>query len=433
MVPVVQTNLAFGLIDSNRDYLETIAQDKPNILSIVLRDPREAVLYRYGNQNYVKYGAGVQAHTLSISIADRVGEAPLGILEVSFSNQFFEQMRKKHTYFTLQYIASMALMLLLIFFLLGKSFEPMQRLVRKIRSFSPLDGIGRFPHTLREDEAGIIQNALADMTDRIREHSRMLEMMNQTLEQKVHERTVALESKILEVQEQEKMLIAQSRLAAMGEMMSMVAHQWRQPLSTSSLLIANYKLKAMLAGKNLEGYEEILDTISDTMSYLSQTVDDFQTYFKPDKEMKECNIDEVIERAMQFMAARMKSSGVEMVYLCAEGIRVKSYFNELVQIIMNVINNAVDAILLHPEGEKKITITCKRNENGRVSVEVSDSGGGIDDAIIDRIFEPYFSTKGKNGTGLGLYMAKMIVERHLGGTISVHNLEKGACFTIMIG
>ncbi len=433
MVPVVQTNLAFGLIDSNREYLDAIAKDNSGILSIVLQDRNEALLYHYGNQNQIKYGVDVHAHTLSISIIDRVSEAPLGSLEVRFSNLFFEQLRKKHTHFTLQYFASIGVMLSLIFFLLGKSLEPMQRLVNTIRSFSPLDGAKQLSHTLREDETGIIQNALADMTDRISEHSRMLEMMNQTLEQKVHERTLALEAKIFEVQEQEKMLIAQSRLAAMGEMMSMVAHQWRQPLSTSTLLIANYKLKAMLSGKATESYDEILDTISDTMTYLSDTIDDFQTYFKPDKEMKECSIDEVVGRAVQFTAARMKNAGVEIVYLCVEGVQVKSYFNELVQIIMNIINNAVDAILLHPQGPKKINIACGRQDDGRVKIEICDSGGGIDEAIIDQIFEPYFSTKGKNGTGLGLYMAKMIVERHLGGRIDAHNRNGGACFTIMIG
>ncbi len=438
ILPIVQTNLAFGLMDSNREYLDTIARDNPNIIAMTLRNDKEMVLYRYGNINYGNNAAVSESNKMSHTITDKVTETLMGTLEIHFSNVFFQEILKRHQHFTYQYIALILLLLVLMLWIMTRAFAPMERLLVQIRNFNPSADNCRLEHTMRQDEAGIIQNALADMTDRVREHSRMLAELNQTLENKVHERTAELEmqthileQKIEEVQEQEKMLIAQSRLAAMGEMMSMIAHQWRQPLSTSSLMITNYKIKSMLAGKEPGEYDGILDHISETLIYLSETIDDFQTYFKPDREKSDCALDEVVTRATHFTEARLKSYGVALVRECEHDLHVKSYFNELVQILMNIINNAIDAIGHDSKSAKTITISCSTLRDGRIALQIADTGGGIEDSLLEKVFEPYFSTKGKNGTGLGLYMAKMIVERHIGGTIMAGNIKGGARFTII--
>jgi len=212
-------------------------------------------------------------------------------------------------------------------------------------------------------------------------------------------------------------------------MMSMIAHQWRQPLSTSSLMITNYKINAMFENKPSDARDEILDNISDTLLYLSDTIDDFQTYFKPDKQKNSCELSKVLDRTKSFSKARLDNCGVSLHVECAEDIKVESYFNELVQIIMNIVNNSIDAIIESKSVEKEIFITCKE-ENKKILIQIRDTGGGMREDILERVFEPYFSTKGQNGTGLGLYMAKMIVNKYIDGDISVENIEGGAQFTI---
>lgn len=231
--------------------------------------------------------------------------------------------------------------------------------------------------------------------------------------------------------EQEYLMISQSRFAAMGEMMSMIAHQWRQPLSTTTLMITKERIKSMIAGKEPDEYDKILDHISDTMVYLSDTIDDFQTYFKPDKTTEEVAASVLIERALTFIEARMIMAKVKVhVEKCDDDL-LKSYANEVVQVLMNIINNAIDVLIERKDDDRQIWVRTDCSDESIV-IKIEDNGGGIEDAILGKIFDPYFSEKSKNGTGLGLYMAKMIIEKHIGGMLSANNTSKGACFSITL-
>lgn len=234
-----------------------------------------------------------------------------------------------------------------------------------------------------------------------------------------------------EITEHEALMMAQSRFAAMGEMMSMIAHQWRQPLSTTTLMITEERIKLMMAGKEPNEYDKILDKISDTMLYLSDTIDDFQTYFKPEKSSQKIHVNEIIERIENFSEARLTLENVRVHLKQCENEIIDTYANEVVQVLINILNNAIDVLVERNVAERHIWITVSCDDKN-VVIRVEDNGGGIDNDIIDRIFEPYFSTKSKNGTGLGLYMAKMIVEKHINGRLDVINTSKGACFTIVL-
>ncbi|MCO4846334.1 MAG: GHKL domain-containing protein, partial [Sulfurovum sp.] len=252
-----------------------------------------------------------------------------------------------------------------------------------------------------------------------------LTRFNEELEKKVIQKTQELQElnasletkvaqKVAQITKQERLMISQSRLATMGEMMSMIAHQWRQPLSTTTLLITNERMKSVLAGEEASENDKILDRISETMIYLSDTIDDFQTYFKPDKKTETVGIMTLIERAQSFLETRLKLAKTTVEISQIESEPIETYANEVVQVLINILNNAID-VLEEKKNEDRCVWIGLTVEAKDISIIIEDNAGGIDGEIIDRVFEPYFSQKSKNGTGLGLYMAKMIIESHMNG------------------
>ncbi len=283
---------------------------------------------------------------------------------------------------------------------------------------------------------------IIDFEQEITTQQKQLAQFNEELEKKVAQKTKELQElneslesrvadKVAKITEQERLMITQSRLATMGEMMSMIAHQWRQPLSTTTLMITNERLKAMMSGDEPTECDRILEKISDTMVYLSDTIDDFQTYFKPDKATEEITVGAIIERLKNFIEPRLAQGKVTLdVEMSAEEL-LQTYTNEVLQALINIINNAVDVLMETREDERHIWIRINSDE-GNAIIHIEDNGGGIDNKIIEKVFEPYFSSKSKNGTGLGLYMAKMIIEKHIGGILSVQNTSRGAEFTVIL-
>jgi len=345
ILPIIRTNLAFGLLDSNREYLDTIVKDNANIIKLSLNSDDEKLLYSYKAISYDKNRKMPNSHEISQTITDKETELLLGTMEIQFSNIYFEKILQEHNEFMIKMSIAFIFILLIMLWMLQRTFIPMHKLIKQINIFEPKKDNFELERTLQHDEIGVIQNAIVDMIERIELHNRELYELNQTLEEKITLRTITLKEEVEKVKEQEKMLIAQSRLAAMGEMMSMVAHQWRQPLATSSLMITNYKINAMFEDKASDPRDEILDNISDTLLYLSDTIDDFQTYFKPDKQKNSCKLSKVLERAKSFSKARLDNYGVSLHVECTKDMKVESYFNELVQIVMNIINNSIDAIV----------------------------------------------------------------------------------------
>jgi signal transduction histidine kinase len=251
-----------------------------------------------------------------------------------------------------------------------------------------------------------------------------LRTLNAELEDKV-------EQKAKELIEKDAVILAQSRQAAMGEMISMIAHQWRQPLSTITLQISNIKIKAMLGKSSVEETNHALEHISETIIYLSETIDDFQSFFRPNREKEKVNISELLERGINFAEPRLKVANIKLQYHCDKEKSILTHTNDFAQVVINIINNSIDALLEHKIEKPVITIdTILKQES--VEIRISDNGGGIDNKILHKVFEPYFSTKGKNGTGLGLYMSKMIIEKKLDGTLQVQNNALGAEFIIEI-
>ncbi len=242
-----------------------------------------------------------------------------------------------------------------------------------------------------------------------------------------------LTRKIEELTQKDKMLTQQSKQAVMGEMISMIAHQWRQPLSTVTLSISNIQLKKLL-GEDIEEKEidTVLENVSNTVVYLSDTIDDFQTYFKPNKTVNKISVDELISKVLNFIQPRLKNNDIVVEKELPKSIELHTYKNELVQVLLNIINNAIDEIVSKEIKNGKICIKVE-NLIENIKISVIDNAGGIQREDINSIFEPYVSTKGKNGTGLGLYMSQMIMQKQFNAKIEVfNNKEGGATFEIII-
>jgi len=257
----------------------------------------------------------------------------------------------------------------------------------------------------------------------ISEHKRLeaeLQQLNASLKQCVVEETD-------KNQEKDHIMIHQSRLAAMGEMIGNIAHQWRQPLNALGLLIANIKdayeyneLDQATLDKSVEDGKRMIQK-------MATTIDDFRNFFKPSMEKKRFRICDSAEEAVRLVAGSFKNQNVEIIHEqccdpCCDPCFVYGYPNEYSQVVLNALTNAKDAIVGKGiAGTVRIGIELR---DGFAILYVQDNGGGIPEEIIDRVFDPYFTTKEK-GTGIGLYMSKMIMEK-MGGDITLHNIEGGA-------
>ncbi len=258
------------------------------------------------------------------------------------------------------------------------------------------------------------------------------------LEQKLEDLNVNLEKKVQEeIKKNEintQQLVQQSRLAQMGEMISMIAHQWRQPLSAISATTNNLIIKMMLEEKmDKKLFDNELKLISEYSQYLSSTIDDFRNFFKTDKAKIEFDLKKIIDKSLYIIKTSLEANTIVLTKDIKKDIKIYSYPSELQQVILNILKNAEDALIEKNILNKKIHIETSLNNDSIATIKISDNAGGIDKNIIEKVFDPYFSTKNqKNGTGLGLYMSKIIVNEHCNGNLKVLNEKDGATFIIEI-
>ncbi len=241
-----------------------------------------------------------------------------------------------------------------------------------------------------------------------------------------------LKKQLEELKQKDKLLTIQSKQAVMGEMISMIAHQWRQPLSSVTLNISNFQVKRALNVKlSEEELDRVLNNISDTAVYLSDTINDFQTYFNPQKELKKIDVINLVKRVINFTLPRVKDTNIEIKIDVEKPIIITTYVNEIIQVLLNILNNAIDEFIAMKVQTPKVVVRIL-NEEDNVLIEVHDNAGGIDENNIESIFEPYFSTKGKNGTGLGLYMSQMIMQKQFHTHIEVFSKDGSTVFKIRV-
>ena len=234
------------------------------------------------------------------------------------------------------------------------------------------------------------------------------------------------------IEKQRILLMQQSRLAQMGELIGMIAHQWRQPLNIMGLSITRIETEKMLGTLDDATFESIMKKMNAQVNYMSQTIDDFKGFFQQDRELQETNLHALVQESIDLLKELFKSSDITISNEVDDHLLVRVSPNELKQVTLNILNNAKDALLeQHPE-VKAIRISAGQND-AETSISIVDNGSGIAPDIIDKVFDPYFTTKFESqGTGLGLYIAKLIIKEHMQGTITAENSPEGTCITIRL-
>jgi PAS domain S-box-containing protein len=265
-----------------------------------------------------------------------------------------------------------------------------------------------------------LMSFMTDITER-KKMEEEIRKLNLNLEEKVNHG-------IKEIRHKDHIIITQSRQAAMGEMLSNIAHQWRQPLNALALVIQNFCNKALGGKLDPEYIWNRQNMMLDMIQHMSQTINDFRDFFKPDKIPEKFRISESVGRIKDIILPTLENSGIGMEVRYSQDATVEGFPNEYGQVVINLINNAREAIM-EKKIEKPFIRIFHQIDNDCSILTVRDNAGGIDEDIIDRIFDPYFTTK-EMGTGLGLYMSKAIIEKNMGGKLTVRNIAEGAEFRI---
>lgn len=280
------------------------------------------------------------------------------------------------------------------------------------------------------------QHILKKKNSELEELKDKLLELNQTLELKISDA-------VNEMQKKDTYMLHKSRLAQIGEIVSMIAHQWKQPLSTISALnismimaieLEQYDLSDKKQQKEfLEFLDNKLKKIEFYTNNMGQIITDFSDFYRPNKHQEECTLNDPVFQVYWLLEGNLASENIDLYLELSSTSKVNLFKNEFVQVLVNIINNAREQF--NEKGVEEAQISIKSYDRDNVAVmEISDNAGGIDKDIIDKVFDPYFSTKfDKNGTGLGLHMSKNIIKQHLDGKLYVENIQNGAKFIIEVG
>lgn len=293
----------------------------------------------------------------------------------------------------------------------------------------------------RNDEIGQLSASFNQMVDALQQSRDQLQNSNLELERKVAERTHALDDlnrtldqrvhdEIDKRKQQESLLIHQSRLAAMGEMIGAIAHQWRQPLNALSLVMQNIRMQHAMGTLTEQSMARMQEKSGLLVERMSSTIDEFRNLFKPSKNAEAFNLAQSMRSAADLLDGVFKNHSIELAIVCDDSISLYGIPGEFYQVILNLLANAKDALLESRQSHPYVLLRASR-AGQRIHIDVEDNGGGIAPEILNKVFEPYFTTKEEGkGSGIGLYMSKMIVENNMQGRLSVANTREGACFTL---
>ena len=252
-----------------------------------------------------------------------------------------------------------------------------------------------------------------------------LRQLNQSLEKRIN-------SAVADLRRKDQILIQQGRLAAMGEMINNIAHQWRQPLNNVGLIIQSIKFSYDSGTITHKELEHDINEAMDALIHMSRTIDDFRNFFRQDKQKELFIVGKTVQRTIEFISTEMASRNIQIQFINDDTVKVLGYENEYAQVLLNILSNARETSIERSIAEPSIQIRIT-SENGLSVVYISDNCGGIEDDVMPRIFDPYFTTRSTDkGTGIGLYMSKVIIEQNMGGHLTASNSGDGVEFRIEV-
>ena len=366
-------------------------------------------------------------------------------------SEAYAPLERFRSYFGIAIIAATALLLFVTWLIMKRLMAPLAVVTSHMEQLSEKSAEERLIKIQSTDEIGILAttfNSMLTTLDRQQESlyeytimqeqevverqkaqealaakQRQLEELNNSLEERVV-------NSLQEIRRKDQILIQKTRQAAMGGMINSIAHQWRQPLNNLGLIIQNIEYSFRLGQLTLEEMSVENAKAMDTIMFMSNTIDDFRNFFRDDKQKSAISVIDLVNRTLELVSAGFRHHDIATDIEARGGVTAFGYPNEYSQVILNILNNARDVLTERRVPAPRICIRAF-NEQGRSVMTIADNGGGIEEDILARIFDPYFSTKevGK-GVGIGLYMSKVIIEQNMGGLLTVQNIDGGAEFRV---
>jgi len=277
----------------------------------------------------------------------------------------------------------------------------------------------------------IILKELDESNRKLKKTQDDLKKINKNLQIEIDKEIQLKLKKEREANEKERILAHQSKLASMGEMIGNIAHQWRQPLTELSSILINLELFYEMGKLTKEKFHTKVEEANEQIIFMSKTIDDFRNFFASRKKKERHNISEIIDRVHNLIFASLKNNNIDLALHVKNDFEVFVFPNEIAQAVLNILSNAKDILLERRVHNASIKIDLFSKDSKNILM-ITDNAGGIKVSPVDKIFEPYFSTKhAKSGTGIGLYMTKTIIEKNNNAKIEVKNSKKGAVFTIV--
>lgn len=271
----------------------------------------------------------------------------------------------------------------------------------------------------------IIRDVVKKYKKQVQNRENALESLNQNLSLKVQQG-------IEQAKQKDKKILEQAKLARIGSMISMIAHQWRQPLSQLSGILMELETTTRFKKVDNNYILNAIDKSDKMIEFMSNTIDDFRNFYKPDKKKEDFYVSNACKKAINIIDATLENLGINLILDIKDDKKIFGYPTEFSQVILNIISNAKDILIERNIKNPKIEINIE--SKGVLSIiTIKDNAGGIEEKNLEQIFDPYYSTKDlSKGTGLGLYISKLIIERNMGGDLSVSNNSEGAVFKIVV-
>jgi two-component system, NtrC family, sensor kinase len=423
---LIETVKSISLVNSEYRALIEISKDENKDLLVVLNPNKKYEIINSHNSLFVNEDPRLYA------IYDVVGgETKPSWIRVEIDKEFaYSKIMDFLLYGSFIALFFMILLSIVIFQIIRKPLEDIKLLT--IFSSNLDKNIGKVIVSKSEiSEIRSLTNSLNQLSKKLLKNQNVMNHQHRELKEFNEELTSRVEEEVGKNREKDIMILNSARLVALAEMIGNIAHQWRQPLNAIGVMIQSIQVSYELEDLQQEEFDEFVKDSMAQVNYLSKTIDDFRDMTKDDVIDEEFDVSELISKTFALMEPSLKHSSIAARLDLEKNITAThSNASALSQAFINIFNNAKDVLKNQNKNDKLITIRLKRNKN-KAQIAICDNGGGVPEDIIEKIFDPYFTTKHQsNGTGLGLYISKNIVNNDLGGALYAKNADNGACFTI---